>query len=55
MTVYHGKIYARDKTFGIVVSRFNEYITGRLLEGAVTTLKKAGVLEKNIRVVWVPG
>lgn len=55
MTTYHGKIYATDKKFGIVVSRFNEYITARLLDGALTLLKKAGVPEKNIQVVWVPG
>ena len=55
MTTYHGKIFAHNKKFGIVVSRFNDYITARLLEGAVVTLKKAGVSEKNIHVVWVPG
>lgn len=55
MTTYHGKIFSQKKKFGIVVSRFNEYITGRLLEGALTTLRKAGVPEKNIHVVWVPG
>lgn len=55
MPTYHGKIFARHKKFAIVVSRFNEYITGRLLEGAVTTLKKAGVPDKAIHVVWVPG
>lgn len=55
MTVYHGKIIAGNKKFGIVVSRFNDYITQRLLAGAVTTLKKAGVPDKNIKIVWVPG
>jgi 6,7-dimethyl-8-ribityllumazine synthase len=55
MTTYHGKIIAGNKKFGIVVSRFNKYITDRLLEGAVTTLHKAGVPEKNIKIVWVPG
>ena len=55
MTTYHGKIIAGNKKFGIVVSRFNKYITDRLLEGAVTTLRKAGVPEKNIKIVWVPG
>lgn len=55
MTAYHGKIYAQHKKFGIVVSRFNEYITSRLLDGALTLLRKAGVPEKNIHVVWVPG
>jgi len=46
---------AGNKKFGIVVSRFNQYITGRLLEGAVTTLRKAGAPDKNIKIVWVPG
>lgn len=55
MTTYHGKIFSKNKKFGIVVSRFNEYITSRLLEGALTLLKKAGVPEKNIHIVWVPG
>ncbi|MFH1799989.1 MAG: 6,7-dimethyl-8-ribityllumazine synthase [Candidatus Omnitrophota bacterium] len=55
MMTYHGKIIAGNKKFGIVVSRFNKYITDRLLEGAVTTLRKAGVPERNIKIVWVPG
>lgn len=55
MTTYHGKIIAGNKKFGIVVSRFNQYITDRLLAGALTTLHKAGVTKKNIKVVWVPG
>ncbi len=55
MSAYHGKICGHGKRFGIVVSRFNEYITARLLDGALTLLKKAGVAEKNIKVVWVPG
>ncbi len=55
MTHYHGKLMAGNKKFGIVVSRFNQYITGRLLEGAVTTLRKAGAPDKNIKIVWVPG
>jgi 6,7-dimethyl-8-ribityllumazine synthase len=55
MITYHGKIIAGNKKFGIVVSRFNKYITDRLLEGAVTTLRKAGVPDKNIKILWVPG
>jgi len=55
MKTYHGKLIAGNKRFGIVVSRFNKYITDRLLEGAVTTLRKAGVPDKNIKVIWVPG
>ena len=55
MTIYQGKLFAGNKKFGIVVSRFNDYITGRLLDGAVRVLHKAGVPEKNIKIVWVPG
>lgn len=39
----------------IVVSKFNEDITGNLLKGAVETLRKNKVKEKNIKIVWVPG
>lgn len=42
-------------TFAIVVSRFNDLVTGRLLEGAISTLKRHGASEKNLTVVWVPG
>lgn len=55
MITYYGKLIAGSRKFGIVVSRFNQYITDRLLDGAVTTLRKAGVPERNIKIVWVPG
>ncbi|MFH0984033.1 MAG: 6,7-dimethyl-8-ribityllumazine synthase [Candidatus Omnitrophota bacterium] len=55
MNAYHGSIIAGNRKFGIIVSRFNQYITDRLLAGALTTLRKAGVPERNIKVVWVPG
>jgi len=55
MITYQGKVIAGNKKFGIVVSRFNDYITERLLQGAVRTLRKTGVPEKNIKIVWVPG
>ena len=53
-------IYEADNSqpegrFAIIVSRFNDSITGRLLEGAVTTLTAAGVADDAIDVVWVPG
>ena len=51
MSVHQGSILAGKKKFGIVVSRFNDYITSRLLEGAVTTLRKAGAPEKNIKII----
>ena len=41
--------------FAVVVSRYNEHITGKLLAGAVETLRAAGVAEAAIDVAWVPG
>ena len=41
--------------FGVVVSRFNEFVTGRLLEGCLKTFASHGILRKNIDVIWVPG
>jgi len=41
--------------FAIVVSRYNEHVTGKLLAGAVETLRAAGVAEAAIDVAWVPG
>ena len=46
---------AADMRIGIVVSEWNEQITGALLEGAVRTLKNAGCDEQNIEVKRVPG
>jgi len=43
------------KRFGLVVARFHEAISTRLLEGAVEALSRHGVRERDIRVVWVPG
>lgn len=55
MGVYRGRFTAHDKRFGIVVSRFNEFITQRLLSSALETLEAAGVRKQNISIVWVPG
>ena len=44
-----------DSRFAIVVSRYNESITCKLLAGAVETLTAAGVPDENIEVAWVPG
>lgn len=46
---------AENMRFGIVVSEWNENITGKLLEGAVNTLKANGAKEENIKVMYVPG
>jgi 6,7-dimethyl-8-ribityllumazine synthase len=50
-----GKLDARDKRFAIVVSRFNAFITERLLAGAMDGLLRMGAKRDDIRVVWVPG
>ena len=55
MPSYRGRLNAKGKSFGIVVSRFNEFITKRLLESACETLEQAGVAPKKIKIVWVPG
>jgi 6,7-dimethyl-8-ribityllumazine synthase len=44
-----------DRRFAIVVARWNEAITRKLLDGAVSTLKERGVADERIDVVWVPG
>ena len=46
---------ASNKRFGIVVSKFNEFITKRLLKSCLDELARSGVADKNITVVWVPG
>lgn len=50
-----GDLSAADFRFGIVVSRFNQFITDRLLAGALDALQRAGASEKQIEVVRVPG
>ncbi len=55
MPVYRGSLSAKGKSFGIVVSRFNEFITKRLLASTVETLEQAGAVSKSIHTVWVPG
>ena len=50
-----GELTARGRRFGIVVSRFNSFITERLLEGAHDGLRRAGAYEKDIEIVRVPG
>lgn len=54
-TIWEGKLNAEGMKFGIVVSRFNEFITGKLLEGALDALRRHGASETQIWVAWVPG
>lgn len=55
MNVFEGQLIAKDLKVGIVVARFNEFIGSKLLSGAVDGLKRHGMLEEEITVVWVPG
>ena len=53
--VVEGKLDARGMKFGIVVSRFNNFVTEKLLEGALAALKSYGGEEQDIDIVRVPG
>lgn len=55
MKTIEGKLVARDYRFGIVVSRFNEFISGHLLSGALDCLKRHEADEEKIDIIWVPG
>ena len=55
MKTLEGHLDARTLRFGIVVSKFNEFVTGRLLAGALEVLDKAGASAQAIEVVKVPG
>ncbi len=46
---------AREKRFGIIVSRFNDFITGKLVEGALDALIRSGARDQDIAIVKVPG
>lgn len=53
--IIEGKIIATGMKFGIVASRFNDFICGRLIDGAIDALTRAGADEKDIRIYKVPG
>lgn len=55
MRIYEGQLIAKDLKFTIVAGRFNEFIVSKLLEGAIDGLKRHGVNEEQIDIVWVPG
>jgi 6,7-dimethyl-8-ribityllumazine synthase len=52
---YVGKLVGEGLKFGVVVARFNEFITSKLLDGAQDTLTRHGVKEADIDVAWTPG
>lgn len=55
MKIIEGFLTANNNKFCIIVARFNEFITSKLLSGALDELRRHGVSEENIDVVWVPG
>ena len=55
VNTYEGLLTVTNERFCIVISRFNEFIGGKLLSGAIDELKRHGVDETNIDVVWCPG
>lgn len=53
--LYEGQLVAREYRFGIVVARFNEFISGKLLSGCLDALKRHDATEANMEIAWVPG
>ena len=55
MKTFEGNLIGTGSKFGIIVGRFNEFIGGKLLEGALDALKRHGGDEEDVSVAWVPG
>ena len=55
MKTYEGNLVSENIKVGIVVARFNEFITSKLLSGALDALKRLNVKESDIEIAWVPG
>ena len=55
MKIFEGKLVSHEIKIGIVAARFNEFITSKLLSGAVDGLLRHDVKEEDIHVAWVPG
>ena len=52
---YQGMLLGEGLRFGVVISRFNEFITSKLLDGAKDALQRHGVKEEDVKVAWTPG
>ncbi|KPK29016.1 MAG: 6,7-dimethyl-8-ribityllumazine synthase [Desulfobacterales bacterium SG8_35_2] len=52
---FHGNLNAKNKNFAILVTRFNEFITSKLLEGALDCLFRNEADRENINIYWIPG
>jgi 6,7-dimethyl-8-ribityllumazine synthase len=55
MRTIEGNLIGQGLKFGIIAGRFNEFISGKLVSGALDALKRHGVEEEEIDVTWVPG
>lgn len=53
--MYEGHLLGQGLRFGLVIGRFNEFITNKLLSGALDALNRHGVAEQDIEIAWVPG
>lgn len=53
--IIEGNLDASGMKFGIVISRYNEFITGKLLDGALDSLRRHNAEEEEIDIVWIPG
>ena len=53
--VYEGMLQGKGLKFAIVIARFNEFITGKLLDGAQDAMKRHGVNEVDVDIAWAPG
>lgn len=55
MKTYEGNLISKEIKVGIIAARFNEFITSKLLGGAIDALKRHDVNEQDIEIAWVPG
>lgn len=55
MKIYEGKLVSNQLRMGIVAARFNEFITSKLLGGALDALKRHEIGEEQVELAWVPG
>jgi len=53
--ILEGRLVSKGKKYGIVISRFNEFISNKLLAGALDALTRHGVTDDEITVAWTPG
>ncbi|GAA4870598.1 6,7-dimethyl-8-ribityllumazine synthase [Paenibacillus vulneris] len=53
--IYEGHLISKGLKYGIVVGRFNEFITSKLLGGALDALKRHGAADEEVEIAWVPG